>query len=415
MGTTTSENENNGMSRRALLAQTGRAAAVAGVMSVVGASAGAASAQQGTVQPSQPQSGNAPDREQPPLPPAQRVGIAVAGIGEFASQQVIPSFGETRMCRLAGFVTGDKAKGRAFAERFGVDPNSVYGYDEMARMKDNKGIDAVYVITPNALHKPNVLAAAAAGKHVLCQKPMATNSKDCQDMIEACRKAGRKLMIAYRAHYEPYNFAAIEICRSGKLGRIVSITADHGRNVKPEEKADSWRVQKALSGGGSLVDIGIYSLNATRYLTGEEPTEVYATIYSPPNDPRFKEVEANVHFVLRFPSGVIANCTSSYEYHDVKRYQVFGSKATLTLDPATDYYQHTLLLDHSAPDGQTLIREDHKIEEKNQFAREMDHFADCVLNNREPKTPGEEGLRDLRYIEAIYESARTGKPVKLHA
>jgi predicted dehydrogenase len=219
--------------------------------------------------------------------PDQRVGFAIVGIGDFATNQIIPSIPETKMCRLAGFVTGDPNKGREFARRFGVKESSVYTYDQMARMADNPEIEVAYIITPNALHRAHTVAAAKAGKHVLCEKPMATKVDDCRAMIAACRDAGRRLMIAYRAQYEPYNLTAVRLCRSGELGKIVSVTSDHGRILKPEEPQDRWRADKELSGGGSLPDIGIYSLQAARYLTGEEPIEITALLEQPEDDPRF--------------------------------------------------------------------------------------------------------------------------------
>lgn len=166
-------------------------------------------------------------------------------------------------------------------------------------------------------------------------------------------------------------------------------------------------MNKKLAGGGSLYDIGIYSLQAARYITGEEPIEISAMMFSTPNDPRFKEVEENVNFILRFPSGVLANCTSSYGYENVKRYQVFGSDGTLELDPATDYYQHRLYIER----GQK--REERNIQEQNQFALEMDHLSQCVMENKQPKTPGEEGLQDVKLMTAIYKAAETGQKLKL--
>lgn len=363
--------------------------------------------------PAQPQAGPPPEKE-PPLAPERRVRWAILGIGNFATNQIIPSFAECKKSRLNGFVSGDAAKARQFASRFGVDKKNVYTYDTFDQIKNNPDIDVVYVITPNGLHKDQVIAAARAGKHVFCEKPMANSSKDCEEMIEACDKAGRKLAIAYRAQYEPYNRAAIEAVKGGELGRITSITADHGRLLKPSEPQDRWRADKKLAGGGSLVDIGIYSLNACRYLLGEEPVALAAFLHSPPGDPRFKEVEATVHFMLRFPSGALANCTSSYDYHDVKRFQIFGTKASLVLDPATDYYRHDLLVSREGQMPDAPVIEDRKIPEKNQFALEMDAFSECILENKTPRTPGEEGLRDVRLIEAIYESARAnGKTITL--
>ncbi|GAB4457075.1 MAG: Gfo/Idh/MocA family oxidoreductase [Armatimonadaceae bacterium] len=351
-------------------------------------------------------------RKVPALPPEQRVGFAIVGLGKFATQQILPSFSDCRQAKVVAFVTGDPAKGRALAAQYGVDPQNICGYDEMDKLREMP-VEAAYIITPNALHRPHTLAALKAGKHVLCEKPMATSSSDCETMIKAARDANKKLMIAYRAQYEPFNLECIRLCRSGELGRLNTITSDHGRQLNPSEPADRWRADKELAGGGSLVDIGIYSLQAARYLTGEEPIEVLARIESPENDPRFREVECTVHWTMRFPSGALANLSSSYDWHDTKRFRVQGSDAWLELDPATDYYKHRLRVGRPGKDGQTRIEEP-QITEQNQFARQIDHMAECIRENKTPRTPGEEGLRDVRYMEGIYEAGRTGKLVKLN-
>jgi predicted dehydrogenase len=257
------------------------------------------------------------------------------------------------------------------------------------------------------MHAEYSIRGAQAGKHIMCEKPMANTVEECQAMINAANKANRKLMIAYRAQYEPYNLATIQLAQSGKLGKLKSITSDHGRTLNPKDPADIWRMQKKLAGGGSLYDIGIYSLQAARYITGEEPIAISAMMYSTPGDPRFREVEENVNFVLRFPSGVLANCTSSYGYSNTKRIQVFGSDAVLELDPATDYYKHRLVIKDKNGN------QEQKIEEKNQFALEIDHLSESIMQNKQPKTPGEEGLQDVRLMTLIYEAARTGKTIKV--
>jgi predicted dehydrogenase len=223
-------------------------------------------------------------------------------------------------------------------------------------------------------------------------------------MIDAAKKANRKLMIAYRCRYEPYNRAAIETCQKGELGKLKTIVADHGFNIGDPKQ---WRLNKKLAGGGSLMDIGIYSLNAARYLTGEEPTRISAQVYTTPDDVRFREVEENVNFILSFPSGVLANCTSSYGYAGANRYRVIGDKGWLDMEPATAYRG---LRQKVASWGGS---QDRTFPEKSQFALEMDHMSECVTNNRTPLTPGEEGLHDIRYITAIYEAARTARTVKL--
>lgn len=354
------------------------------------------------------QAAPAPSKE-PSLPPEQKLGWAIVGLGKFATEQIMPSFGECKRSRLVALVSGDRAKAEQYARQYGVNPKNIYNYQNYDTLRDNPEVDVVYIILPNGMHAEYTIRGAQAGKHVMCEKPMANSVAECQAMIDAARQANRKLMIAYRAQYEPYNLAAIEIARgkSKELGRLKAIVADHGRIVNPAEPQDRWRVDKELAGGGSLPDIGIYSLNAARYITGEEPIEISAMMYSTPNDPRFREVEESVNFTLRFPSGVLANCTSSYGYSDTKRLQVFGSEGTLELNPATDYYQHRLFVEKEK------VREERNIDEKNQFALEMDHLSECIMQNRQPKTPGEEGLQDVRLIQTIYEAARTGRRISL--
>lgn len=405
-----SSDEPEEVTRRGFLQRAGTGVLAAGLAGAVVGEAGAqeeAARAQGQQMPQITQP--------PPEPPDRRVGWAVVGLGKFAVNQILPSFGECRRSRLAALVSGSPDKARQLARQYGVPEKSVYGYDNFDALRDNPEVQVVYVILPNALHGEYTIRAARAGKHVLCEKPMAPTVAECEQMIAACRQADRKLMIAYRAQYEPYNREAIRLCRGGELGRLKIITSDHGRIADPSDPADRWRLNRELSGGGSLPDIGIYALNATRYLTGEEPIEVSARIFSTPGDPRFREVEESVVFTLRFPSGVLASCTSSYGYAETKRIQVFGDKAALTLDPATDYYQHRLFLERRQKQGEqeVPVREDRSLPEKNQFAAEMDHLSECVLENRAPRTPGEEGLQDVRIIQAIYAAARTGRPVSL--
>lgn len=354
------------------------------------------------------------------LPPAKRIGWAIVGLGDFGTKQIIPNFADCKRSKLVALVSGDRAKAEKYASDYGVDPKNIYNYQNFDSIKDNPEIDVVYIILPNGMHHEYTIRAFAAGKNVLCEKPMANTVKECEEMIAARDKAGKKLMIAYRAQYEPFNLAAIEKVRSGELGKVKMIIADHGRIADPQEKRDQWRLKKALAGGGSLYDIGVYSLNAARYLTGEEPIEVMAQVFSTPGDPRFKEVEETVSFSLRFPSGTLANCVSSYGYAEVKRYQIYGDKAWLELDPATDYYKHKMTVGKKNPQANEenktapkSIVEEPQIQEGNQFAAEMDHFSQCIQENKNPKTPGEEGLQDVRLMQLIYQAAREGKTLKI--
>jgi predicted dehydrogenase len=254
---------------------------------------------------------------------------------------------------------------------------------------------------------------AQAGKHIFCEKPMATSSADCQNTIDACKQANRKLGIAYRCQYEPHHRAAIAMVRNKELGAIKLIQADNGQN-QSSKNLKQWRHIRALAGGGALPDVGIYCLNATRYLTGEEPILISAQQYSTPGDPRFKEVEESVTFQLRFPSGTLALCSTSYGIHDSRRMRIFGSDAWAQLDPAFAYNGLRMMTGRRSPTNSmdeniTEIRRS----QKNQFALEMDRMADCVISNKQPHTPGEEGLQDQKPIELIYQSARTGQAISL--
>jgi glucose-fructose oxidoreductase len=342
-----------------------------------------------------------------PLEPERRLGWAVMGLGKFALNQAIPALVESRSSKLVALISGNRQKAEQVASRYGVESRNLYDYSTFDRIADNPEVDIVYVILPNALHAEYTVRAFKAGKHVFCEKPMAVTVEECETMIRAGQETGRKLMVAYRAQFEPHNVEAIRMSREGEIGPVRFVTSDHGRILDPKDPADQWRMIKSLAGGGSLYDIGIYSLQAARYLTGEEPVEVFGQIFSQKDDPRFRDVEERVAFQLRFPSGALANLSSSYSTASVKRIQAFGEKGSLIIDPGTEYEGNKLTL--LTEKG----REEVKVKEASQFVAEMDHFSQSVMANKDPKTPGEEGLRDIRIMQAIYRSAQEGKPVSL--
>ena len=347
---------------------------------------------------------------QPPNPdaPGERVGVAVLGLGKLALEQVLPAFAECKHARLAGLISGTPAKLQAVARQYGVPADSCYSYADMARLRDNPAIKIVYVITPNALHRRDTIAAARAGKHVLCEKPMSVSAADARAMIAACRQAGVLLMIGYRMQYQPHARDLIRMARAGKLGQVTLMDMIDNQN---QGDPTQWRQVKALAGGGSLPDVGLYCLNTSRAILGEEPVAVTAQIWSPQGDDRFREVEDNVAFTLRFPSGAISNCMSSYSNHRLTRLTLSGSEAWAEMSHAFDYRGQSLRVAR-LEDGKDQVAE-REIEAKNQFALELDHMAECVRANRTPRTPGEEGLQDQIIMEAIYEAARTGRTVML--
>jgi predicted dehydrogenase len=343
-----------------------------------------------------------------PLPPDQRVGFAVVALGRLSLEEILPAFATCKKARLAALVSGSPEKLAAVAAQYGVPAAHCYDYAGFDRIRDDPTIRAVYIVLPNGLHHEYVLRAAKAGKHVLCEKPMATSSADARAMIAACASANVRLMIAYRIHYEPYNQRARRFVAEGTFGRLVGMTMTNTQTVAPDG-AQQWRHKKALAGGGSLPDIGLYLVNTARFLTGEEPSTVFAEQYSPPGDPRYAEVEETVAFTLRFPSNVIAQCITSYGARDDKAQTLNFARATVEMPKAYQYRGQQMYVAQNQ--GEDDERSQVNIAPKNQFAEEIDHMAECILSNSAPRTPGEEGLRDHLVMEAIYASARTGRPV----
>ena len=344
------------------------------------------------------------------LPMSERLGIAIVGLGRLALEQVLPAIAESQRVRVTALVTGDAAKGRRVAAQYGVRDKAIYDYDHMHELAHAADVEAVYVITPNALHLPHVVRAAQAGKHVLCEKPMATSVEDAQQMIAACAQAKRTLMIAYRIQFEPHNRKVMRWVRDKAFGetRLLQLECCQAQS---RTNVSQWRMKKQLSGGGALPDVGIYCQNTARFLLGEEPNEVGGTLVQPRNDPRFAEVEESVAWWMRFPSGALAQCTTSYGTFDSKRYRVLGGTGWAEMDPAFPY--EGLKLRRAHVDAGAVVKEDVELPSKNQFALEMDHFAECIATGVRPYTPGEEGLQDLRIMKAIYAACASGQSVKL--
>src|SRR5215471_11563633 len=347
------------------------------------------------------ETGNA---QQVPDPPGKKAGWAVVGLGNLAINQILPAFAKCERSRVVALVSGHPDKAAKLAQRYGVNPRNIYNYQNYDSIKDNPEVDVIYIVLPNGMHAEYTIRGHQAGKHVLSEKPMANTPEDCKAMIDAARKANRKLMVAYRCRYEPFNQAMIKMARDQEFGPVKVIVADHGFNIGDPTQ---WRLNKELAGGGSLMDIGIYSLEACRYITGEEPVEVNAMVYSTPGDVRFREVEETINFQLRFPSGILANCTSSYGYSGQNRYRVIATKGWFELEPATGYAGLRMRVRR----GNGL--EERDVQPRDHFAAEMDHMSECVMNDKSPLTPGEEGWRDLKVMMAIYESAKTGKTVRI--
>lgn len=339
-----------------------------------------------------------------PDPPGKKLGWAVVGLGSLAINQILPAFAKCEKSKVVAFVSGHRDKADKLAARYGVAAKNIYNYENYDSIKDNPEVDIIYIVLPNSMHAEYTVRGLQAGKHVLSEKPMALNPGECQQMIDAGKKANRKLMVAYRCQYEPFNREAIRMARSQEFGPAKVIVADAGF---PIGDPTQWRLKKAMAGGGSLVDIGIYALQASRYLSGEEPAELNAVSYTTPGDVRFKEVEETINFQLRFPSGLLANCTSSYGYFPTSRFRVIATKGEFELNPGGWYDGLRLFVHHDN------IIEERQLPVRDQFALEMDHMSQCVMEDKEPQTPGEEGLRDIKIMMAIYDAARSDKTVKL--
>ena len=333
----------------------------------------------------------------PSVPDGRKLRWCIVALGRISMNEFMPGLKISRTGTITAIVSGHREKAEKQAALYGVPSSAIYNYENMDEIRHNKNIDAVYIALPNSMHAEYTIRAAKAGKHVLCEKPMATSLADCHAMIEACRRANVKLMIAYRCQYHPSHLKAIELIRSGAVGQVQAIESAFGFPIKPGE----WRLNKKLAGGGPLVDVGIYSLNATRYLTGENPAEIKAIASVISHDGRFTEVEESDAWTMKFPSGIVASCATSYGAFMDGYFRVHASKGMIYMNGFNYSGMHlTAFLDG----GKTLDIPD-PVAEPGQFTLEADYFADCVWNNREPKTNGEEGLRDMVAISRIYESA----------
>jgi predicted dehydrogenase len=342
------------------------------------------------------------------LPHDKRIGYAIVGLGHLALEQILPGFASCKKSRPVALVSGNADKAKKTALQYGIAEKNIYNYENYDQLKNNPEVDVIYIVLPNGMHAEYTVRGAKAGKHILCEKPMANSVREAEEMIRACKQANKKLMIAYRIQYEPNNAEIRKLVKNKEFGNTKIITSSNCQNIGDPSQ---WRLHKKLSGGGALPDIGLYCINTIRYLTGEEPAEVYGKVYSTPGDPRFKEVEENVMFQMIFPSGIRTSCTTSYGTHESRSYRVFAEKGFFGMDPAFPYKGLKMYTSHA--EGNKEILAYPKLDEKDQFALEIDHMSDCILNNKTPDTPGEEGLQDQKIMEAIYKSAREGKPVAL--
>lgn len=339
-------------------------------------------------------------RARAPARPARKIGYAVVGLGHIAQEAVLPAFEHAgRNSRLVALVSGDDVKRKRLSSRYHV---KSYSYDDYDACLQDEEVEAVYIALPNNMHAEYTERAARAGVHVLCEKPMATSEDECRRMIQACRETDVRLMIAYRLHFEKANLAAVEAIESGRLGDPRFFTSEFSYQVKE----GNIRTQAEL-GGGPVWDIGIYCINAARYLFRAEPTQVFAFAAKSP-DRRFREINEAVSVCLRFPDERLATFLCSYGAGATATYRLVGTRGDLRLDNAYEYKGEI----HQRMTVGTRVR-DRTYPPHDQFSPELLYFSSCVLEGTEPEPSGEEGLADVRIIEAIHRSIVEARPIDL--
>jgi len=322
----------------------------------------------------------------------RKMGIALVGLGYYSTDLLAPALQETENAYLAGIVTGTPAKAEAWMAQYDIPPENVYDYETFDALASNEAIDIVYVVLPNSMHAEYSIRASRAGKHVICEKPMAMNAAECEAMIAAAEEAGRKLSIGYRMQFEPTTQEIIRLGQERALGPIAMITAGAGYR---ERRADHWKLSRAM-GGGAMMDMGVYSLQAARYVTGEEPVSVSAqTFVSRPE--LFTEVEETATFQLRFPSGAVANLHTSFGV-GMNYLNVNALDGWIKVDPFSAYRGIRAMTSQGELSFPVI----------NQQAAQMDEDAYRMATGEDVRVPGEEGLRDMRVVDAIYASARDG-------
>jgi glucose-fructose oxidoreductase len=325
------------------------------------------------------------------------VRFAVVGLGHIAQAAVLPAFRHARgFAELTALVSDTPAKLRKLGKRYGV--KRLCSYDDARDLFTSGEIDAVYIALPNNMHAAWTIRAAEAGLHVLCEKPLGVTVQDCERMIDACERNQVFLMTAYRLHFERCNLEVADLVRKKRIGDARWFDSQFSMQVK----AGNIRVEKEL-GGGPEYDIGIYCINAARYVFAAEPTEVFATATNS-GDKRFTEVPETVHLLMKFPQNRLANIVCSFGAADRSRYQVVGTKGSVVCEPAYEYAEG---LGYELTVGEKTRKK--KFAKSDQFAPELIHFAKCLRSGHAPEPSGKEGLIDVAIIEAVHRSIASGK------
>jgi predicted dehydrogenase len=332
----------------------------------------------------------------------KKLGVALVGLGYYSEYQLAPALQQTKFCQLTGMVTGTPSKVDKWVQKFKIDKKNAYNYQNFDAIKDNENIDIVYIVLPNSMHHEFTIRALKAGKHVICEKPMANTVKECEEMIATAKQVGKQLSIGYRLHFDPYNLEIMRLTKEKALGNITHVEANFGF---PIGDPTQWRLNKKLAGGGPLMDVGIYAIQGTRYGTGLEPISVTAQQFKTGN-PKFKEVEETLLFQLEYPNGLVANCSTSYAFY-IEKLKIYAEKGFYELSPAYSY--GGLKGKVSEGDKEKVI----SYPPFNQQAAQMDAFANCLLTNTPTTVGGGIGLQDMKIIEAIYKAMDTGQKVMI--
>lgn len=329
----------------------------------------------------------------------QKLRYALVGLGRLSTNQLAPALQKTAHSELAGIVTGSPEKAEQWQAKYGIEKKNTYNYRNFDEVAENPDIDVIYFVLPNSMHQEFTIRAAKAGKHVLCEKPMSVTSHEARTMIQACEDANVKLAVGYRCQFEPHHLELMRIAREQEFGALKFIDAGFGFRFGNYPWGDlrRWRLEYELAGGGALMDVGIYALQACRYLTGQEPNSVLAREIK--TDPvKFAEVDETILWSMDFPDGVVANCSTTYGFSGVNFATAYAEKGKFGLAPAFGY------------GGVQAFAGDRTIEEPNvdQFALEMDDFSMVIKSDGVSKVSGKEGLLDMLVMEAIYESVKSG-------
>ncbi|PJJ10792.1 putative dehydrogenase [Flavobacterium sp. 1] len=342
----------------------------------------------------------------------KELNIALCGLGNYAAM-LASGIEASEYCNLAGIVTGSPEKAVKWKKQYNIPEKNIYNYQNFDEIVNNKDIDLVYVVLPNGLHKDFVIRSAKAGKHVITEKPMAISVADCEEMIKACNDNNVQLAIGYRLHYEPTHLEIKRLGQEKVFGQVRFIETSLGyktydtldkKTIVDKNSQSEWRLNKKLSGGGPLMDLGIYCIQVSRYVLGEEPIAITAQFGTVNDKNRFSETEESISWQMEFPSGAVSNCNTSCGYN-IDRFYATADEGSFELSPALSYGPYK---------GKTSEKE-LKFPEIKQQKTQMDEICKVLLENK--KLPnhitGEEGLKDMKIINAVYKSAKTGKKVFL--